>query len=172
MNMLNHLNAQKTEAVNSPFALSLPVISGIRRLRSLGLATLAICAFVLYASAGAGEIKAAAAPDEEKELTEAEKIELLITRVANSGGVFVRNGSEHSASAAAAHMRMKYSRAGGLIKTARNFIQHIATKSSITGRPYLIRFPDGREYKSAEWLQARLAEIESATAEECCSLKR
>lgn len=111
-----------------------------------------------------------------EEITETKKIEMLISRVEASGGIFVRNGSEHSATAAGAHMRLKYSRAGSLIKTAEQFIEYVATKSSITGRPYLIKFPDGREYKSAVWLRARLAEIEQENAgdnkEECCSISR
>ena len=105
------------------------------------------------------------------ELTEEQKIQALIERVSVSGAVFIRNGSEHSAEAAAAHMRMKLSRAGGRIKTAEHFIKYIATKSSFTGIHYRIRFPDGKEVKSADWLRAQLVELESAEGS-CCSLKQ
>lgn len=115
----------------------------------------------------------AAKAEGETELSEQKKIEMLIASVEDSGGTFVRNGSEHSATAAAAHMRMKLSRAGGAIRTAQQFIKYIATKSSITGIAYRIKLPDGSEHKSADWLRARLAEIESqanAASEDCCTI--
>lgn len=117
---------------------------------------------------GAGSLFAEDAGSDQ--LSEAQKIQALIERVSASGAVFIRNGSEHSAEAAAAHMRMKLSRAGGRIKTAEHFIQYIATKSSFTGVHYRIRFADGREVKSAEWLRAQLLELEQ-TESSCCSLK-
>ncbi len=104
------------------------------------------------------------------QLTEEQKIQALIERVSASGAVFIRNGSEHSAEAAAAHMRMKLSRAGGRIKTAEHFIKYIATKSSFTGIHYRIRLPDGKEVKSADWLRAQLTELEAAESS-CCSLQ-
>ncbi|MEQ9364627.1 MAG: DUF5329 family protein [Leptospirales bacterium] len=134
---------------------------------ALGLAT--CVAMMSFRSVAIGAVGLESEPP----LTEAQKIDLLIQRVETSGGTFVRNGSEHSAEAAAAHMRLKLSRAGSVIKTAENFIQYIATKSSFTGVAYRIKFPDGREYKSADWLRARLAEIERAAGDDdCCSLKR
>ena len=117
-------------------------------------------------------------PVNAEELSEEQKIDRLIELVSKSGATFIRNGSEHSATAAAAHMRLKLSRSGGMIKTAEHFIEYIATKSSFTGRPYYIQFPDGRKVKSADWLRARLAELEGAAADSkstgdaCCSVER
>ena len=97
-------------------------------------------------------------------LTEDQKIESLIKIVAElKDAVFIRNGKEHSAKAAAEHLRKKWDYARKEVKTARDFIDKIASKSHTTGQPYLIRFKDGREVKSGDFLSDRLKEIEKTT---------
>lgn len=103
-------------------------------------------------------------------LTEQQKIEKLLAAISASKAVFIRNGIEYGADSAVSHMRLKLSRSGGMIRTADQFIEHIATKSSMTGIAYYIKFEDGTKVKSAEWLRARLKEIEGAEA--CCSLSK
>lgn len=93
------------------------------------------------------------------ELNEGQKIQLLISAVERSGGRFYRNGSWHPAAAAAEHMRLKLSRAGGRVETAQDFIRYIATRSSLSGEAYRIRLPDGREFKSADWLNMQLRNL-------------
>jgi hypothetical protein len=46
------------------------------------------------------------------------------------------------------------------IKTARDFIDKIASLSGTSGKPYLIRFKDGREITSREYLLAELQKLE------------
>lgn len=46
----------------------------------------------------------------------------------------------------------------GIIK---DFIEKIASKSSTSGKPYLIRFNDGREVQGGEYLRAKLAKLEA-----------
>ncbi len=59
------------------------------------------------------------------------EIAALISRVEQSDGVvFIRNGSEHSAAEAAAHLRRKLRAAHGRVHTAEQFIDHIGTRSS------------------------------------------
>jgi len=95
-------------------------------------------------------------------LTEDQKIESLIKIVSElKDAKFIRNGKEHDAKAAAEHLRKKWDYARKEIKTARDFIEKIATKSYIGDKPYLIRFKDGREVKSADYLSERLKEIEN-----------
>jgi hypothetical protein len=90
------------------------------------------------------------------------KIEALIAAVeAQPDAVFIRNGSEHRAAQAAAHLRMKWRRAGGRIRTADDFISHLATASSFTGRRYRIRFADGREVDAAVFFRGELAKIDA-----------
>lgn len=94
-------------------------------------------------------------------LTETQKIEMLIKHVAElKDAKFIRNGKGHDAKAAAEHLRKKWDYAKKEIKTARDFIQKIATESYVGKKPYLIRFKDGREVKAGDYLSERLKEIE------------
>ena len=89
--------------------------------------------------------------------TEQQKIEILLSEVGRlQGAVFIRNGSEYSAAQAVEHMRYKWKHAGGLVKTAQDFIVVCATKSSMSGQPYKIRFADGKTVASAEFLEQQL----------------
>ena len=68
----------------------------------------------------------------------------------------MRNGSEYEAHAAASHLRLKLKAAGGKVKTVEDFIQYCASKSSISGEPYLIRLADGTTLKSEVFFRNRL----------------
>ena len=98
-------------------------------------------------------------------LTERAKIERLLALVASlQDAVFIRNGSEHTPQEAADHLRSKWEAAGDDITTARQFVEQIATKSSMTGEVYRIRLADGTEVLAGEYLAGRLAEIEAGGA--------
>ena len=85
------------------------------------------------------------------------KIEALINHVGSlSSAVFVRNGSEYDAKSAAKFLRGKWDANKKEIKTPEDFIGKVATKSSTSGKPYLIRFKDGKEVPCAEYLTGQL----------------
>lgn len=91
-------------------------------------------------------------------------IEALIDSVARlTDATFVRNGQDYSASAAARFLREKWHSRRSAVKTAEQFIDRVASFSSTTGRPYLIRFADGREISSAEFLRAELAKLRAGS---------
>jgi hypothetical protein len=93
---------------------------------------------------------------------EKKKIESLISTVENlKDAKFVRNGTEYDCKAAAQHMRDKWEYAGSKVKTARDFISVIASKSSQSGKPYVIRFKDGKEVESGKYLTEQLEKLES-----------
>ena len=95
-------------------------------------------------------------------LSEPVKIEALIISVEQlPGAVFIRNGSEYSADKAADHLRMKLRYAGKRIKTAEEFIDNLATGSSMSGKPYRIRFADGHTVESAVYFREQLRRIET-----------
>jgi hypothetical protein len=80
-------------------------------------------------------------------LTEEQKIDHLITLIRNlKGATFIRNGDEHTAVAAADHLQMKREKAGARVKTAQDFIDKIASKSSMSGELYMIRFANGKTF--------------------------
>lgn len=91
---------------------------------------------------------------------ERQRIEALIAAVETSGLIFIRNGSEHTAPEAASHMRLKFGNAGSRISTAEQFIDYLASKSSITGIPYYLKFPDGRKEKAGLWLHRKLRDLD------------
>jgi hypothetical protein len=90
-------------------------------------------------------------------VAEQTKIDFLLGEVKNSPAIFIRNGSEYPASRAAAHLLSKLNFAGRRVQNARQFIVGIATHSEASGKPYEIRWPDGRRQPLAEWLLERLA---------------
>ena len=87
------------------------------------------------------------------------EIDELISYVGTSGVAFIRNGTEYSGAEAAKHLRDKLARAGNRVKTTEDFITGVASKSYITGKPYLVKFADGRIQPTGDWLRAHLAEL-------------
>ena len=86
------------------------------------------------------------------------EIDELITYVQTSGVRFIRNGSEYSGAEGAQHLRDKLAKDGGHVKTTDDFITGIASKSYLSGKPYLVKFPDAHTQPTGEWLRAHLAE--------------
>jgi hypothetical protein len=71
---------------------------------------------------------------------ERKKIDFLIFSVENlKGAKFIRNGSEYEGKEAAEHLRMKLKNAGVKVQTADDFIRLCASKSFISGKPYMMQ---------------------------------
>jgi hypothetical protein len=87
------------------------------------------------------------------------EIDELITYVQVSGVRFIRNGSEYSGTEGAQHLRDKLAGAGDRVKTTDDFIAGVASKSYLSGKPYLVKFPDGHTQPTGEWLRAHLAKM-------------
>jgi len=93
---------------------------------------------------------------------EKKKIEFLLSSVENlKGAKFIRNGTEHDGKEAAEHLRMKLQNDVGQVKTADDFIRLCASKSYISGKPYLIRSSDGKTIKSEQYFREKLKEYNS-----------
>lgn len=104
----------------------------------------------------------ATAPAAQTALSETAKIQALIGTVEKSRSlVFIRNGSEHDPVQAASHLRLKWKNAGKRVRTAEDFIRYCATGSSMSGKPYRIRFADGRVEDSAVYFHSQLRRIEA-----------
>ncbi len=102
----------------------------------------------------------AIAVGQNEKLSESQKIEQLIGSIENLAHArFQRNGSYYTAKAAADHLRMKWKKAGGRIRTARDFIDKIASASSMTGKPYTIRWDDGNEIATSQYLYGQLEKL-------------
>ena len=88
------------------------------------------------------------------------EVEQLIEFVRISNCSFYRNGNWFEAGKAADHINRKYQyvEKRGLVKTAEDFIKYAATKSSLSGKRYLVQC-DGESLNCAEWLQVELVQI-------------
>ena len=85
-----------------------------------------------------------------------ESIKFLLDYVAKSDATFIRNGQAHTPQEAVNHIKAKYEHFKSEIKTPEDFIRLAASKSLLTGQPYLVRTPDGKEMRLDEWLTAAL----------------
>ncbi len=79
-------------------------------------------------------------------------IHYLLDYTANSHATFIRNGTSHTAAEAVEHIKAKYEHFQGEIKTPEDFIRLSASKSLLSGKPYLVRTADGKEIHLDAWL--------------------
>jgi hypothetical protein len=84
-------------------------------------------------------------------------IEFLIDTVAQSNLTFIRNGGNHTCSEAAMHVRQKYDYFRSKIKSPEDFICLCASKSMLSGTPYLVETEQGK-IPVEKWLSEKLAE--------------
>ena len=101
-----------------------------------------------------------------QESTEAleQTIQYLIDHVERSELTFVRNTKEYSSAEAAEHMGKKYRHFKKKIHTAEDFIELAATKSLMSGKPYLVVTAHGERLRTADWLQQVLVEYRARQA--------
>jgi len=113
----------------------------------LGLLACGLLATGLPAGAGAVE-----------PLTVSMEIEELLQDLGNSGCEFYRNGEWFDARRAEAHLRNKLQlmRAGGRVRSTEDFIDQLATRSSLSGREYQVRCAGAAPQSSNKWLKSRL----------------
>ena len=102
-----------------------------------------------------GAVAAAPPPHEQT------RIERLIRFVESQKGMkFIRNGTEYECADAAKFLRGKLESMGKEVTTARDFIERIASKSSMSGKPYEVKFTDGRTMLASQFLGDELKRIE------------
>ncbi len=113
----------------------------------------------------------AEAPAEIEWLTESESApqavqpdsieQYLISTVANSDLIFVRNGNRHDGGKAASHIQRKYAHFRDQITTPEEFIELCASRSLLTGQPYEVILPDGGRVPLKDWLLQALQQYRS-----------
>jgi hypothetical protein len=103
---------------------------------------------LIFLSMSAGQMAGAESPDE--------SIKFLLDYVAKSDATFIRNGQKHTPQEAANHIKAKYEHFKKEIKTPEDFIRLSASKSLLTGQPYLVRPADGKEMHLDAWLTEAL----------------
>nr|WP_282550429.1 MULTISPECIES: DUF5329 family protein [Providencia] len=71
---------------------------------------------------------------------------------------FTRNGTEHSAVDAESHLRLKLGKTHKRLQTAEQFIDNVASKSSITGEQYQVKDGQGNIIPANKYLHDLLKE--------------
>ncbi len=94
-----------------------------------------------------------------------QEIDALLSWVGDSGCLFIRNDSEHSAEKAEQHLRAKYKRGRNYAATPELFIERLASRSSWSAEPYRVRCSGeggtAIESLSSAWLHSGLRKIRS-----------
>jgi len=100
-----------------------------------------------------GSIAAGVSPSEQQE------IEHLLNFVQYSGCVIERNGKAYDAEAAISHIREKYAYFEDEIDSSEDFIELSATRSTMSGKDYLVRCGDGEQIRTQDWLLQELRDF-------------
>jgi uncharacterized protein DUF5329 len=102
-------------------------------------------------------LAALAQPAPQPARTRAE-IHHLLDYISQSGCRFGRNGNWAGIAAARAHVEMKldYLRSRGMIASAEDFIDKAASRSSLSGKEYLVQCPGAAIVPTGAWLRAEL----------------
>ena len=87
-----------------------------------------------------------------------EEIASLLIFIEQSECIFIRNGKHYDALEAREHIEKKHAYYKERMTTAEDFILYSATKSSITGKPYMVICNDVNMLTS-EWLYAKLDKL-------------
>ena len=92
------------------------------------------------------------------------EIDLLLGRLQASGCQFNRNGSWYSGAEARDHLlrKLEYLEDKTTIQSTEQFVELAATKSSISGKPYLVRCGSAAPVESRAWLIGQLGIIRAA----------
>lgn len=69
---------------------------------------------------------------------------------------YERNGTRHKGAEAVKHINKKYQYYLDDIKSTEDFIKYSATKSTMSGKHYIIHCPDNTVMKSRDWLLIEL----------------
>jgi hypothetical protein len=88
----------------------------------------------------------------------------LFSTLDHSGCRFARNGTWYDAAQARDHLQRKYDYLlrRDAIARSEDFIALAASKSSMTGRPYLVQCPGKPAVESGTWFRAALAKLRAA----------
>jgi len=88
----------------------------------------------------------------------------LFATLERSGCRFARNGTWHDAPHARAHLQRKYDwlLRHDAIQRTEDFIHLAATKSSMSGRAYLVQCPGAAAVESGPWFRRALATLRTS----------
>ena len=77
---------------------------------------------------------------------------------------FLRNGTAHTAAEAAEHMQAKYAHFKNKIATAEDFVDLCASRSEMSGKPYMVKMGDAAPVEAGTFLKDELRTLRKAPA--------
>ena len=80
----------------------------------------------------------------------------LIVFLRDSDCQMIRNGEAHSGADGAKHVQRKYDHFRDEIHSTEDFIEHAASKSTMSGKPYEVHCPGVQPVRSRDWLLREL----------------
>ena len=84
------------------------------------------------------------------------EIEHLLNFIRNSSCIIDRNGNTYAAVKAISHIEKKYAYFEDEIETTEDFIELSASKSTMSGKYYMVRCGDGEQIRTRDWLLQEL----------------
>lgn len=118
----------------------------------------------LSAAAAGAILLAAAAPAAVADVPDSQRAELahLFAYVRTSGCRIERNGKLYPAAEGEGHMQKKYEHFHDEIDSTEKFIDLAASRSEVSGKPYLARCEGRPAVATRDWLLAELARFRAA----------
>jgi Family of unknown function (DUF5329) len=111
---------------------------------------------------GAGCAVTLGAPAAAPSALEQSRIDKLLRFIETRQGVaFIRNDIEYNCADAATFLRRKLESMAAQVGTAREFIERVGTRSGTSGRPYQVKFADGRLMPASQFLGEELRRLEA-----------
>ncbi|MDR0622078.1 MAG: DUF5329 domain-containing protein [Deltaproteobacteria bacterium] len=93
---------------------------------------------------------------------ELQRVNALLTLLETKTDLlFERNGTEYNVDRAVKHLKSKLKSAGDEISTAQQFIDRLASKSSMSGKPYYVIMPNKERVEAREFFYGLLKEVDS-----------
>ena len=89
------------------------------------------------------------------------EINHLLAYLQNSECQFERNGKMHSGKDTVAHVKKKYNYFKDRIDSTEKFIEYSATKSTMSGKYYMVLCKDKPDTKTQDWLLQELTNYRS-----------
>jgi hypothetical protein len=89
-------------------------------------------------------------------LDQLKEVNHLLDYVENSGCIINRNGTDYPANEAIAHIKKKYDYFREDINSTEDFIEYSASKSTMSGKYYMVSCPGEKIVKTQKWLLAEL----------------
>lgn len=80
------------------------------------------------------------------------EVEHLLKFLKNSSCEINRNGKFHKGNEAVSHIKKKYEYFRDDIDTTEEFVEYTATKSTMSGKYYLVQCGNGEAVRTKEWL--------------------